>query len=522
MAIVTDSPVFRELAKILEHIDPFPHPGESNFERCRGFKKDNVGRCRAPLTQKQDRIDSLLSQFRSMTKWVDTKSLHDQMRTFITLTHCKKHHRDEALEAFDKWKRHRKAATSSIRPVTPPRSVTPHDDSFELDSDTNSMSFSSLERDIPDHDQYTLDSHIEDEMKRLKIATSTRHASTQTKDNDIDESGRQKFEILGDVYFPEEGKDYNHGKILQAITGRFSEKSEAGILYILKHTQIPGLFKIGRSKLPESVRHNQNCFKPETDVLYATDEPFFGHSRAERIAHAILWHKRLSILKCVRCNKRHREWFLTTEKEVLDAVELAERFLKMPAYEVRDGVYKLTPKAEDIQKQLFRFSMPKMDELMNKVYGSNDNAHASPVAASAATARGSGASVERAGGRAAQRATPRVVVDESPDIALPPRYKTRAKSPAARTSDKGESPLLETKETFAIHQRRSRETTPDGDGNYKLVTEVEFTRTIRTKVSRSEFHQGCGVYDFLKPAVFGCNGEKERRTEVKVEEVQKV
>lgn len=63
MAVVTDSPAFRELAKILEHVDPFPHPSESNFERCRGFKKDNVGRCRIPLTQKQDRIDSLLSQF---------------------------------------------------------------------------------------------------------------------------------------------------------------------------------------------------------------------------------------------------------------------------------------------------------------------------------------------------------------------------------------------------------------------------------------------------------------------------
>jgi hypothetical protein len=382
------------------------------------------------------------------------------------------------------------------------------------------MSFSSLERGSLDYDKSTLDPYVEDKMQSLNLATSTRHASTQTEDND--ETGKERFEMLGDVHFPKEGKEYNHGKILQAIKGRLSEKSQAGILYILKHTQIPGLFKIGRSKLPETVRHNQSCYRPETDVLYTTDEPFFGYSRAERIAHAILEHKKLSIMECLRCAKPHREWFLATEKEVLSVVELAERWLKMPAYEVQDGVYKLTPEADGIHEKMFRFSMPKMKELMDEVYGSNEASRAFPDATSAATARGSGASAKRAAERAAEKTVPRILVDEILETTPPQRYKTRAKSPAARTRGKGESPLLETEEVFAMHQRRSRETTPDGDGNYELVTELEITRTIRTKVSISELSQGSGVYDFSKPIVFVSSGEKERRTEIKVQEVGKV
>jgi hypothetical protein len=356
------------------------------------------------------------------------------------------------------------------------------------------MSFSSLEKGSLDYDKSTLDFHIEDKMQSLKIATSSRHTSTQTGDNDIDESGRGKFEMLGDVHFPTKGEDCNHEKISQAIKKPLSEKSQTGILYILKHTHIPGLFKIGRSQLIETVRHNQNCYNAETDLLHATDEPFFGHSRAERIAHAILGHKRLSIMKCLRCKKSHREWFLATEKEVLSVVELAERWLKMPAYEVQDGVYKLTPEADDIHKEMFRFSMTKMKKLVDKVYGSNNTSRALPDAASAATIRGSDASAKRAAKRAAGRATekaaegavPRLLVEEISDTTVPQRYKTRAKPPAARTGGKGESLLLETEEVLTMYQRRSREPTPDGDGNYKLVTELEIKRTLLTKISISE------------------------------------
>ncbi|EHK48436.1 hypothetical protein TRIATDRAFT_297977, partial [Trichoderma atroviride IMI 206040] len=326
MAVVIDPPVLRELATILENVDYFQHPDESDFERCRAFKKDNMGRCTVRVRQEQDQIDSLLSQFRSMTKCVDTKGLHDQMRTFITLTHCKRYHLCEALEAFDTWKRKRKEAISNIRPVTPPRSVTSHNGSFEYDSDTNSMSFSSLERGSPDCDKSTLDSHIEDRMRVLKIATSTRHASTQTGDNGIDEIDREKFErLVGDVHFPKQGKDYNHGKISQTIQKGFSEKRQAGILYVLGHTKIPGLFKIGQSKFPKDVRHNQNCYKTETEDIYATEFPFLGYERAEKLALKILRRKRLLIVECIRCTNTHQEWFLATREEVVSVVELAER-----------------------------------------------------------------------------------------------------------------------------------------------------------------------------------------------------
>ncbi|KAK1236896.1 hypothetical protein MKX08_007844 [Trichoderma sp. CBMAI-0020] len=367
------------------------------------------------------------------------------------------------------------------------------------------MSFSSLESPSPDNGGSILVSQIEDKMKCLKIAISARHTSTQTGDNGNDEIDEKKFEMVGES---------------------FSQKAQAGILYVLEHTKIPGLFKIGRSKLPQDVRRNQNCYKTEIEDVYATKEPFLNYARAENLALKILRHKRLLIVRCIRCTKTHQEWFLATKEEIVSVVELAERWFKMPTYELHDGVCKLTPEADAIHKKMFRFSVRKMNELMNETYGSNNAFRAMPDAASTAAAPESGASAERTAkrtaGKAAGRAIPRFLSDESPDITLPPRYNTRARSPAARNGVKGERPFLETEETFEMHRRWSRETTPDGDGNYKLVTELEIKRTIRTKVSVSEFSQGSGVCDFSKPVVFGSNGEKEGRTEVKVEEVEKV
>lgn len=499
MSAVIDSPVMRELAAILEDIDPFPNPNDSDFERCRGFKEnDNIGRCRIRLTEDQNQIDSLLSQFQNMTKCANTKSLHDKMQTFITLTHCKKYHRDGVLEAFDRWKTQRKAALKNSRPVTPSRSATSHNDSFKPDSDTN-------------YDESILDSHIADKMKNLRIDTPT-SSRIGDKDTEKVESRREIFEMLGDVHFPKKGKEYKHGKIYQAIEEPLSEKSQAGILYVLEHTEISGLFKIGRSKFPVDVRHSQNCYKIETKPCHTTDKPFFGHARAEKIAHTILKHKRLLIVECLHCENLHQEWFLAPKHEVLSVVKLAERWLKMPAYEKQDGVYKLTPQALNILREMHQFSEKKMNSLMEEVYRSNDASRAFFDATSQAAARETGASAERA--------KPRILVNGSPDTTPPQRNKTRAKSPAVRTGGKGGRPFMETEETFVMHQRRSRETTPDGDGNYTYLNELEITRTTRTKVSISDFKQGKGVYDYSKPVVFDPDGQKEGGTEIKVREVQ--
>ncbi|KAL7919265.1 hypothetical protein ACQKWADRAFT_301885 [Trichoderma austrokoningii] len=511
MAAVIDSPVIRELAAILEHIDRFPHPGESDFEKCRGFRKDNTGRCRIRVNQKQNRIMSLLSQFQSMTTCVDTKGLYDKMESFITLTHCEKYHRGDALEAFGRWKSQRKAATSRSRPVTPSRSVTPHNDSLELDSDVSSLPCSSPELSSTENDESILDSRIEEQMKKLKIACAAQDTTTTSSriaGDDIEQKiDRVQFEKLGDVLFPIEGKDYHHRSINQAIK-KPRPNSQTGILYVLEHTEIPGLFKIGRSRESVEERHRKNCFRAETTVAHTSSGPFLGHARAERIALTILQHKKLLIARCIHCETAHIEWVLATKNEVLSVVKLAERWLRMPTYAFQDGEYRLTPTAEGIHNELFHFSMDKMSNLMDQVYGSDDAPRVFPDSTTPTSST-------RRSRMAAERAVPRLVVDEVLDIPPPQGYNTRAKSPAARRGGKENHLLMETEEVFEVHRRRSRESTPERDGNYILTTELEIKKTIRTRVSTSKL----GVSDVSKPGVFGTKEGKERRTKGKVEEV---
>ncbi|KAL7782930.1 hypothetical protein V8C37DRAFT_415313 [Trichoderma ceciliae] len=505
MADFLDSPVIRELAIILENIDPFPNPNDSDFGRCRGFEENNIGRCRIRQAQEQNQLDSLLSQFRSMTKCVDTKSLNDKMQTFITLTHCKRYHLKDALEAFGRWKTQRRAVISSPRPVTPSRRAASHINSSESISGTSNIGSPSFSSDSLEGDESALDPNIAEKMKGLEIATAAQDTPVQTVESDFDEidAERERFKRLGDVKPPTDGAKHDEEIIYQKI--RKCDKSmKAGLLYVLEHTKISGLFKIGWSRVSATQRWKQNCYGKETKLLYSTQgQTIIGAFQAEKIAHAILDHKRLLIVKCRLCEIKHKEWFLATEKEVLDVVNLAEQWLKMPAYALDQGKYTLTPEA-DILHQLMRpFSISKMKELMNKDK-KLDNASGTSTGAVRETSASAG------------KAIPEILVDEIPDIAFSQGYKMRAKSPAARTGGKRDRPSVETNEIFEMLQKRSRETTPDGDGNHKTVTELEITRTIRTKVYILDLKQGSGVYNGLKPIAFDQNSKKQRGTEVKV------
>ncbi|PTB35268.1 hypothetical protein M441DRAFT_62893 [Trichoderma asperellum CBS 433.97] len=141
MTAVMDPPVIRELAAILKGIDYPLNFNDPNFRICRALTKDK-DRCKNRIAQKKNEVNEvndLLSQFRAMTKCVDTNDFYDDMQRFISLTHCANYHREEALAALNRWKVQRKAAISSSRPVTPPRSATSYNDSFESVYNSSSM-----------------------------------------------------------------------------------------------------------------------------------------------------------------------------------------------------------------------------------------------------------------------------------------------------------------------------------------------------------------------------------------------
>ncbi|KAL7790514.1 hypothetical protein V8C43DRAFT_284759 [Trichoderma afarasin] len=115
------NPVFQELAVIQRYTDVCPNPQDSDFETCRAKRVDG-GRCRNPPCRREERwhVQSLLPEFREMSEFPDTESFYDKMETFITYSHCKRWHRQRALDAFAEWKRERIANKSTSRPRPTP------------------------------------------------------------------------------------------------------------------------------------------------------------------------------------------------------------------------------------------------------------------------------------------------------------------------------------------------------------------------------------------------------------------
>lgn len=517
MATTIDPRVIEELASILEGINPFPNPNQFNFDTCRGFKKDSTSRCgNSPSTaEERKQIADLLSEFRVMTKCVDTNSLYDNMERFITFTHCKRRHREDACKAFGEWKAQRKTAASNPLPITPSRSATTYYDSFEYISDISSMGSPSFTSDSPEYDEPALDSHIAEKIKSLKIATAFQDTRAQAGDSGFNEveAQRENIKRLGAVCLPEKGKDQNNVEIYKTIQNPPSaRRMGGGILYVLEHTEISGIFKIGWTSKSADLRlkQSQNCYKLETRVIHETEGGrFVGAFQAERIAHAILGHKRIRIFECAQCEQYHKEWFLISRQEACSVVKLAERWLKMPAYALQQqGKYKLTPEGDNILEMMFPFSIPKMNVLIDKVGKSdNDSGAFSDTTSAAANRETSALNVSSA---AAEKRTPRVYVDESHATAPSRRYNLRGVSPVGGVGGKEVTHLIETEEIYERYETRSRATTPDG--NYIIVT--EHSNHIRKKVSRTNLEHDSGVCDSSKSSFPDLKRKKQGGKEV--------
>jgi hypothetical protein len=521
MATTIDPRVIGELASILEGINPFTNLNEFNFFTCRGFKKDSTSRCGNPpgtaLERKQ--LADLLSEFQVMTNDIDTASLYDKMKRFITFTHCKRYHREDACKAFDEWEAQSKTAALASLPITPSRSATPHSDYLESLSGLSSMTSPSDVPDSSEYDEPALDFFIREKMESLKVTAAAQNTQAKTDYRRFDEveAQRETFKRLGVVHLPEKEKEQDNVKIYKTIQSPPSPKRmSGGILYILEHTEISGIFKIGWSSTSADMRLKQarNCYTFETKVIYETEGGrFIGAFQAENIAHAILDHKRIYNFECPHCKGHHTEWFLVSREEACSVVKLAERWLKIPAYALQQGKYKLTPGADSILKIMLPFSIPKMNVLIDKI-GSLDNVSGafSDTTLAAAVRETSALNASYAAG---DKSTPRVYVDTSHidrgrTTSPSRRYNLRERSPMGGFGDKEVIHVIETEEIVERYETRSRATTPDG--NYMVVT--KHSNTIRKKVSRTSLEPDTGICDSSKSGFFDLKGKKQVGKEV--------
>ncbi|KAL7935994.1 hypothetical protein V8C35DRAFT_246793 [Trichoderma chlorosporum] len=565
MAPAIVSPAIKELATILQHIGSFPTLNDSDFKTCRGLKASSNGRCglKACQAQEQTKVDCLWSEFNMMTTRTDTSDLYDKMQTFISLTHCQKFHRDNACEAFEKWKAQRKVTISNSRPsrsatsykdsletissIGSPRSFTITPDSSEVDESASEDDESTLEDDestleddestleddestleddeaISEDDEVvseddevvseddkgtsedveaTSDSDIAEKMGSLNIDAATQ--DTRTQRLEAAEAMKENLEkILGSVHLPKEGEEYNKRKIRQATVKPFNAEGPRRVVYVLEHLGSPGLFKIGVAQSPkERLKQPENCYAIGTKLIYGEEsEKFMGAGRAEKIAHAILDHKRLEVMKCLECDGKHHEWFLASKQEVLNAVKLAERWLKMPAYEPINGTCIVTPEAMAIHKKLFPFSMSKMAGLLDN-FKKPDNTFGSfpNITPAAVVPETTAPSASPTTGR---KRGPRISVSKSPNTKSSRKQKPQQNPPEREADHKAERLLVEVEEEFKRHRRRF------SDGNC-LIVEEEIVKIVRKKVSNTRLVVDPDISAPIDPS------RKMKKQDVKVE-----
>ncbi|KAL7910092.1 hypothetical protein GGI35DRAFT_447833 [Trichoderma velutinum] len=482
MAVPIDQSVFEELASILKGMNPFLNLNEFDFDTCQGFKKDSTIRCgnRPRKAEEQEEFADLLSELSAMTKYVDTNSLYDKMERFIALTHCTGRHLKEARTAFSKWKAQRKIVAPDSPPMTSSGSATPYTSSSESLPHHGNMNFPSAVPASPGHKTPALES-ITEKIRGLNIGTAAQksHAKKDSRSLDGGEAQIEKLERIGVAHMPKRGEEHNNFKIHHVVRNPLDAKvMSGGILYVLKHTEVPGIFKIGFSSTSADLRLKQsrNCYKRETSIIHETQGgKFFGARQAERVAHAILRHKRILFFRCPQCKGYHKEWFLVSRQEALEVVELAERWLKMSAYTLQEGQYKLTPEGDTISQIMFPFSMSKWRVLINKVDKLDDHPGAFSDATPAASIRET--SAFNVSSAATEKETPRVIVDEVHASKPSQGNHPQEEAPLTGVSNKGATYQVEYEEICEERERRSRETTPEG--NYLLVKE----KIIRKKVS---------------------------------------
>ncbi|KAJ4857217.1 hypothetical protein T069G_08114 [Trichoderma breve] len=492
MAASIEHRVFEELASMLEGITPFPNPNKFRFLICRGFKKGTADRCRnlaCTASERKDHAD-LLSEFPPLAECVDTNSHYETMETLITLMYCR-YHREDASDAFNEWKVQRKKAAPNSPPMTSSGSATPYTSSSESLPDLGSMNISSAAPDSPGHGDPALDS-ITEQIKGLNIENAAQNTKVEAdrRCSDEDEEQTEKLNKIGVAHLPEKGKEHINSKIYDAVRKPLDAKvMSGGILYVLEHTEVSGIFKIGYSSSSAALRLKQskNCYKYGTRTIHETEGgAFIGVRQAEKIAHAILRHKRILFFQCPQCKGYHKEWFLVSRAVAIEVVKLAERWLKMPAYTLhqQEGQYKLTPEGDTISRLMFPFSISKMDALMNKV-GKSANASGAFSAATPADSIRQPSAFDASSG-ATENEIPRVIVNESHASTPSESNHFQEEPPLTEFKKNGVTCQVEYEEISEERKSRSRETTPEG--HYLFVKK----KTIRRKVSISKMGHSNG------------------------------
>ncbi|KAK1238006.1 hypothetical protein MKX08_002585 [Trichoderma sp. CBMAI-0020] len=216
------------------------------------------------------------------------------------------------------------------------------------------------------------------QMKNLAL-TSDVHNTVVAKEDD---SARKTPVDERIVSLQRNGSLRDHSRVFQVISSHpTADEMREGVVYIFEDNDNPSLYKIRWSSksAEETLKQPNNCYGVNTKVVYETQR-FAGAPHAEKLARVILQHAHICVLPCEKCKGGHTEWFTAQGETVRQTVMQVEGFVRMPAYTLQDGEYKLSPEAYSrVVKQMCDFSIDKMGELMHKNPGGHEAAKSTLV-----------------------------------------------------------------------------------------------------------------------------------------------
>ncbi|CAH0050450.1 unnamed protein product [Clonostachys solani] len=370
---MSEKPMLQELVAILGVPTLLEDIDDCQFITClaTNTKDFRCGNLRKKTDQKKS--IALWNEFSLMKECVLTDELQEKIQSFIRSSNCHHHNSDNsnAMKGFKAWVISRgKDKPVLAKSLSSEESSSPDLSSASLSQDTTTITIESdineatIESDVKEPVQTKNTSDDKEEVaavtevlsamtvtdKEFKatavVTTITNEAikaaavvTTITKSDTgaHDEVGPTHIDGFGTVSQLQRKDSLRSPAPLFEEIYRYLKKSqqEEGIVYILKHTSDRNLFKIGYTKYDSEKRRKmgKKCNVDNSETIYESPQGhFFAARKAEKLAQVLLRQHNLKVEKCKKCGGGHREWFLASERDVLQAVETMEAFVRLPGY----------------------------------------------------------------------------------------------------------------------------------------------------------------------------------------------
>ncbi|KAL6412665.1 hypothetical protein AUP68_03870 [Ilyonectria robusta] len=124
-------------------------------------------------------------------------------------------------------------------------------------------------------------------------------------------------------------------KLVHYIHRPFNQDDRrTGVVYVLRHVKNEEIITVGFSRehtnkdgLPQS----ESCYAKDSEMVYQSQEKFFGAFRVTNLVKAALKESRHLISDCAHCGMTH-EWFRVTRAKMIEAVDTWTAFVRSSAY----------------------------------------------------------------------------------------------------------------------------------------------------------------------------------------------